>query len=147
MTSLHQLVQERKVLYLGISDTPAWVVAAANAFAQYVHWARSIWTATDTDCCFLLQRARIDPLRHLPRSMERHDVSLNTKVKAYRENNRIFDILQSRLRTRDPPYGSTLRHGTSSLGRSRRRTFAIKETGAYYHISSEFGLFARVRLT
>lgn len=34
MTSLHQLVQERKVLYLGISDTPAWVVAAANAFAQ-----------------------------------------------------------------------------------------------------------------
>ncbi|KAJ9109372.1 hypothetical protein QFC21_000702 [Naganishia friedmannii] len=34
MTSLHQLVLERKVLYLGISDTPAWVVAAANAFAH-----------------------------------------------------------------------------------------------------------------
>ncbi|GHJ85225.1 hypothetical protein NliqN6_1627 [Naganishia liquefaciens] len=33
MTSLHILVQERKVLYLGISDTPAWVVAAANTFA------------------------------------------------------------------------------------------------------------------
>lgn len=36
MTSLHVLVQERKVLYLGISDTPAWVVAAANTFAMYV---------------------------------------------------------------------------------------------------------------
>ncbi|KAJ9106004.1 hypothetical protein QFC19_003340 [Naganishia cerealis] len=34
MTSLHHLVQERKVLYLGISDTPAWIVAAANTFAE-----------------------------------------------------------------------------------------------------------------
>ena len=31
---MHILVQERKVLYLGISDTPAWVVAAANTFAM-----------------------------------------------------------------------------------------------------------------
>ncbi|KAJ5770259.1 aryl-alcohol dehydrogenase AAD14 [Penicillium nucicola] len=34
MDSLHILVQERKVLYLGISDTPAWVVAAANVYAR-----------------------------------------------------------------------------------------------------------------
>ncbi|KAI5451881.1 putative aryl-alcohol dehydrogenase aad14 [Naganishia albida] len=33
MQSLHLLVQERKVLYLGISDTPAWIVAAANTYA------------------------------------------------------------------------------------------------------------------
>jgi hypothetical protein len=33
MQSLHLLVQERKVLYLGISDTPAWVVSAANTYA------------------------------------------------------------------------------------------------------------------
>jgi aryl-alcohol dehydrogenase-like predicted oxidoreductase len=38
MTSLHVLVQERKVLYLGISDTPAWVVAAANTFAMCVNF-------------------------------------------------------------------------------------------------------------
>ncbi|KAJ3040468.1 hypothetical protein HDV00_010905 [Rhizophlyctis rosea] len=34
MQSLNQLVQSGKVLYLGISDAPAWVVAAANTYAQ-----------------------------------------------------------------------------------------------------------------
>ena len=34
MDSLHTLVQQGKVLYLGISDTPAWVVAAANTYAR-----------------------------------------------------------------------------------------------------------------
>ncbi|KAM5344714.1 hypothetical protein ACJ41O_010576 [Fusarium nematophilum] len=33
MDALHILVQEGKVLYLGISDTPAWIVAAANTYA------------------------------------------------------------------------------------------------------------------
>lgn len=33
MQSLNVLVQERRVLYLGISDTPAWVVAKANGYA------------------------------------------------------------------------------------------------------------------
>ena len=30
MDSLHNLVAAQKVLYLGISDTPAWVVSQAN---------------------------------------------------------------------------------------------------------------------
>ncbi|KUI73697.1 Putative aryl-alcohol dehydrogenase AAD14 [Cytospora mali] len=34
MDSLHFLVAERKVLYIGISDTPAWVVSAANVYAN-----------------------------------------------------------------------------------------------------------------
>lgn len=34
MDSLHILVQQGKVLYLGISDTPAWIVSAANTYAQ-----------------------------------------------------------------------------------------------------------------
>ncbi|KAI9901372.1 hypothetical protein N3K66_003189 [Trichothecium roseum] len=33
MDSLHALVEQGKVLYLGVSDTPAWIVAAANAYA------------------------------------------------------------------------------------------------------------------
>jgi aryl-alcohol dehydrogenase-like predicted oxidoreductase len=33
MDSLHMLVQSGKVLYLGISDSPAWVVSAANTYA------------------------------------------------------------------------------------------------------------------
>ncbi|CAA7268843.1 unnamed protein product [Cyclocybe aegerita] len=34
MRSLHTLILQRKVLYLGISDTPAWVVARANQYAR-----------------------------------------------------------------------------------------------------------------
>ncbi|EKM55567.1 uncharacterized protein PHACADRAFT_95833 [Phanerochaete carnosa HHB-10118-sp] len=35
MDGPHALVQQGKVLYLGISDTPAWVVVKANAYARY----------------------------------------------------------------------------------------------------------------
>ncbi|PGH14047.1 hypothetical protein AJ79_03317 [Helicocarpus griseus UAMH5409] len=34
MDSLHTVVQQGKVLYLGVSDTPAWVVSAANTYAR-----------------------------------------------------------------------------------------------------------------
>ncbi|KAK4164407.1 NADP-dependent oxidoreductase domain-containing protein [Cladorrhinum sp. PSN259] len=34
MTSLNRLVSAGKVLYLGVSDTPAWVVSKANEFAR-----------------------------------------------------------------------------------------------------------------
>jgi aryl-alcohol dehydrogenase-like predicted oxidoreductase len=34
MQSLNVLVQQGKVLYLGISDTPAWVVVKANCYAR-----------------------------------------------------------------------------------------------------------------
>lgn len=34
MQSLNSLVQQRKVLYLGISDTPAWVVVKCNEYAR-----------------------------------------------------------------------------------------------------------------
>ncbi|KAI0697044.1 aryl-alcohol dehydrogenase [NADP(+)] [Cytidiella melzeri] len=34
MNSLHNLVVQGKVLYLGVSDTPAWVVSKANTYAK-----------------------------------------------------------------------------------------------------------------
>ncbi|KAI0449135.1 aryl-alcohol dehydrogenase [Xylaria acuta] len=34
MDALHNVVQQGKVLYLGISDTPAWIVSAANTYAR-----------------------------------------------------------------------------------------------------------------
>ncbi|KAN0087426.1 NADP-dependent oxidoreductase domain containing protein [Tylopilus felleus] len=34
MNGLHMLVQQGKVLYLGVSDTPAWVVSQANQYAR-----------------------------------------------------------------------------------------------------------------
>lgn len=35
MNSLHQLVANGKVLYLGISDTPAWIVVKCNDYARF----------------------------------------------------------------------------------------------------------------
>jgi aryl-alcohol dehydrogenase-like predicted oxidoreductase len=35
MQALHHLVVSGKVLYLGISDTPAWVVSSANRCELY----------------------------------------------------------------------------------------------------------------
>jgi aryl-alcohol dehydrogenase-like predicted oxidoreductase len=34
MDSLHLLVEQGTVLYLGVSDTPAWIVSAANTYAK-----------------------------------------------------------------------------------------------------------------
>ena len=34
MKHLHHLVVSGKVLYLGVSDTPAWIVATANQYAR-----------------------------------------------------------------------------------------------------------------
>ncbi|KAI9709710.1 MAG: putative aryl-alcohol dehydrogenase aad14 [Bogoriella megaspora] len=34
MDSLHVLVEQGKILYLGLSDTPAWIVSAANYYAR-----------------------------------------------------------------------------------------------------------------
>lgn len=34
MNSLHNLVASGKVLYLGVSDTPAWIVTKANTYAK-----------------------------------------------------------------------------------------------------------------
>lgn len=36
MTSLNQLVTAGKVLYLGVSDTPAWIVSRANQCMSHI---------------------------------------------------------------------------------------------------------------
>ena len=54
MQSLNHLVQQGKVLYLGISDTPAWIVVKANAYARH-HGLRPFsvyqgrWSAAERD--------------------------------------------------------------------------------------------------
>lgn len=54
MQSLNHLVSSHKVLYLGISDTPAWVVAKCNAYARQ-HCLRQFsvyqgkWSAAERD--------------------------------------------------------------------------------------------------
>lgn len=54
MLSLNSLVEQGKVLYLGVSDTPAWVVSKANEYAR-CHGLRQFvtyqgrWSAADRD--------------------------------------------------------------------------------------------------
>jgi len=42
LRGLDDLVRQGKVLYVGISDTPAWVVAQANAIADLRGWSRFV---------------------------------------------------------------------------------------------------------
>ncbi|KAI9568597.1 NADP-dependent oxidoreductase domain-containing protein, partial [Boletus coccyginus] len=52
MDGLHTLVQQGKVLYLGVSDTPAWIVSQANQYARdhgktpFVIY-QGLWNVTD----------------------------------------------------------------------------------------------------
>ena len=54
MISLNSFVEQGKVLYLGISDTPAWIVSKANEYAR-AHGLRQFvvyqgrWSAADRD--------------------------------------------------------------------------------------------------
>jgi aryl-alcohol dehydrogenase-like predicted oxidoreductase len=40
MSALNVLVEQGKVLYLAISDAPAWVVAQCNGVADQYGWAK-----------------------------------------------------------------------------------------------------------
>lgn len=42
MRGLDDLVRQGKVLYVGVSDTPAWVVSQANTIAQFRGWSRFV---------------------------------------------------------------------------------------------------------
>ncbi|MBH8554554.1 aldo/keto reductase [Nostocaceae cyanobacterium CENA357] len=42
MRSLDDMVRQGKVLYIGISDTPAWIVAQANTMSQYQGWTQFV---------------------------------------------------------------------------------------------------------
>lgn len=42
MRALNDLVQSGKVLYIGISDTPAWVISKANMLAELRGWSRFV---------------------------------------------------------------------------------------------------------
>ncbi|OCQ90011.1 aldo/keto reductase [Nostoc sp. MBR 210] len=42
MRSLDDVVRQGKVLYIGISDAPAWIVAQANTIAQYQGWTQFV---------------------------------------------------------------------------------------------------------
>ena len=51
MRALDDVVRDGKVLYLGVSDTPAWVVAQANTLAAQHGWTPSQRSKRRTASC------------------------------------------------------------------------------------------------
>ena len=50
MRALDDAVRAGKILYVGISDAPAWVVARANTLAEWRDWTRSPACRCRTAC-------------------------------------------------------------------------------------------------
>jgi aryl-alcohol dehydrogenase-like predicted oxidoreductase len=42
LRSLDDMVRQGKILYIGISDTPAWIIAQANTIAHYQGWTQFV---------------------------------------------------------------------------------------------------------
>ena len=82
MNSLHNLVTSGKVLYLGISDTPAWIVADANRYARehaktpfVIYQGR--WNVLSRD----FEREIIPMARHLGLALAPWDVLAGGKIR------------------------------------------------------------------
>jgi len=76
MVGLNRLVAAGKVLYLGISDTPAWIVTQANQYARD-HGLRCVGHSLFGLTCspFVIYEVRsrsIGGVLILPGSLERH---------------------------------------------------------------------------
>jgi len=64
LRALDDLVRAGKVLYLGISDTPAWVVAQANAIADLRGWSRFVAYQGDYSLASRAPERDILPMTH-----------------------------------------------------------------------------------
>jgi hypothetical protein len=87
MQGLNALVTSGKVLYLGVSDTPAWVVAKANQYArdhglaQFVYVSFYPLTARlSNPPTFLHAALSFTPL-HLPQSVPRKVVDWHPRLR------------------------------------------------------------------
>ncbi len=67
MRGLDDLVRSGKILYVGISDTPAWVVAQANTMAELRGWSRFIGLQIEYS---LLERTVERDLTPMARALE-----------------------------------------------------------------------------
>lgn len=67
MRGLDDLVRSGKVLYIGISDTPAWIVSQANTLAELRGWTRFVGLQIEYS---LIQRAAERDLLPMARAFE-----------------------------------------------------------------------------
>lgn len=86
MDSLHILVQQGKVLYLGISDTPAWVVATANTYAKdHGKTPFSVYQGRWNVMCRDFEREIIPMARHFGMALCPWDVLATGQFKTQRQ--------------------------------------------------------------
>jgi aryl-alcohol dehydrogenase-like predicted oxidoreductase len=67
MRALDDLVRAGKVLYVGVSDTPAWVIARCNTMAELRGWSRFIGVQLQYS---LTERSAERELLHMARSLD-----------------------------------------------------------------------------
>ncbi|KAI0505326.1 aryl-alcohol dehydrogenase [Xylaria bambusicola] len=125
MDALHIMVQQGKVLYLGISDSPAWVVSAANTYARAhgktpfsIYQGR--WNAIVRD----LEREIIPMARHFGMALAPWDTLGQGKFKTPKE-------VEERKKS-----GETLR----SLYRPDQTEDEIKISEALAKVAAEHGI-------
>jgi aryl-alcohol dehydrogenase-like predicted oxidoreductase len=125
MRALDDLVRSGKVLYLGVSDTPAWVVSAANVAAELRNWTAFVGLQIEYS---LLQRT---PERDLLPMAEHFGLSILAWAPMG------GGVLSGKY-TR-PEAGDSLRkQGNASQGRTSERALAIAK--AVDEVADELGV-------
>ncbi|KAA8650633.1 hypothetical protein EYZ11_012315 [Aspergillus tanneri] len=126
MDSLHILVEQEQVLYLGVSDTPAWVVSAANTYARShgktpfsVYQGR--WNVMVRD----FEREIIPMARHFGMALAPFDVLGSGK----------FQTMKAMMERKQK--GETLR---SMFGNGEQTEEEIKMNEALAQVTSEHGI-------
>ncbi len=64
LRGLDDLVSQGKVLYLGISDTPAWIVSQANAIAHLFGWSPFVATQIEYNLASRTPERELIPMSH-----------------------------------------------------------------------------------
>jgi aryl-alcohol dehydrogenase-like predicted oxidoreductase len=118
MRALDDLVRSGKVLYIGVSDTPAWVVSASNTLAELRGWTSFVGLQIEYS---LLQRT---PERDLLPMAEYFDLSVLAWAPL------AGGVLTGKY-TRNPKLGSTdslRKQGNVSRGRTSEHALEIART-------------------
>jgi aryl-alcohol dehydrogenase-like predicted oxidoreductase len=128
MRALDDLVRAGKVLYIGVSDTPAWVVSASNTLAELRGWTSFVGLQIEYS---LLQRT---PERDLLPMAEHFGLSILAWAPL------AGGVLTGKY-TRDPKRGSfdSLRK-QGNVSRGRTSEYALQIAGTVDAIADELGV-------
>lgn len=123
--SLHLLVESGKVMYLGISDTPAWVVSAANTYAK-LHGKTQFsiyqgeWNIMKRD----FEREIIPMARHFGMALAPWNALGGGRLKSQKQ-------VEAKQKE-----GQALRWGTEPTETERKFAAALEKVGARHGVDS-----------